>query len=254
MASHQGTVRRVCTSTHHLAAAFHPSCPTFPQPGFAAPASRRRCLEWVGQVFTGHRNAVRGFRFQNPSPCTRPAQLQLRYYAGSDSCRCNLSDRSPRLPRLIFTTFHLQPHHVVSRSLLPSAQRRECVPGFATSQRARHDTPPNRVRHPTDRCFVSGCSPPHFTVTQLPSTTGSLTDPHRDFHPANQTPSRAHWERAPARDWSNGRKDRDPAVAPTRDFRSCVSPARSVAPSRKSTAVPCARSRADKAGMARSPR
>ena len=30
---------------------------------------------------------------------------------------------------------------------------------------------PNRVRYPTDWSFASGCSPPHLTVTQLPSAT-----------------------------------------------------------------------------------
>jgi len=34
---------------------------------------------------------------------------------------------------------------------------------------------PNRLRHPTDRSFVSCCSPPHLTATQLQSTTGRRT-------------------------------------------------------------------------------
>src|SRR5690606_7918806 len=49
----------------------------------------------------------------------------------------------------------------------------QCVPGFVLSPQTRHSTPPNQVRYPTDRQFVSGCSPPCLTATQLPSTTRS---------------------------------------------------------------------------------
>jgi len=49
----------------------------------------------------------------------------------------------------------------------------QCVPGFVLSPQTRHSTPPNQVRYPTDRLFVSGCSPPRLTATQLPSTTRS---------------------------------------------------------------------------------
>jgi hypothetical protein len=46
------------------------------------------------------------------------------------------------------------------------------VPGFATHEQARRVIPPKQVRHPTDCRFTSGCSPPHVTVTQLPSISG----------------------------------------------------------------------------------
>src|SRR5690554_7212634 len=49
----------------------------------------------------------------------------------------------------------------------------QCVPGFVLDPQTRHSTPPNQVRYPTDRQFVSGCSPPCLTTTQLPSTTRS---------------------------------------------------------------------------------
>src|SRR5690606_38766720 len=49
----------------------------------------------------------------------------------------------------------------------------QCVPGFVLDPQTRHSTPPNQVRYPTDRQFVSGCSPPCLTATQLPSTTRS---------------------------------------------------------------------------------
>jgi len=42
---------------------------------------------------------------------------------------------------------------------------------FALHSKARRCILPNRVRYPTDWSFASGCSPPHLTVTQLPSTT-----------------------------------------------------------------------------------
>src|SRR5690606_5128698 len=49
----------------------------------------------------------------------------------------------------------------------------QCVPGFVLDPQTRRSTPPNQVRYPTDRQFVSGCSPPCLTATQLPSTTRS---------------------------------------------------------------------------------
>ena len=41
------------------------------------------------------------------------------------------------------------------------------------NEQARRHIPPNRVRHPADRQFASGCSPPRLTTTQLPSATRS---------------------------------------------------------------------------------
>jgi hypothetical protein len=43
--------------------------------------------------------------------------------------------------------------------------------GFAFRSQARRHTRPYRVRHPTDWKFVSSCSPPRLTTTQLDSTT-----------------------------------------------------------------------------------
>ena len=45
-------------------------------------------------------------------------------------------------------------------------------PGFALLGQARRSARPNRVRHPTDCPFVSSCSPPPLTRTQLLLTTG----------------------------------------------------------------------------------
>ena len=51
------------------------------------------------------------------------------------------------------------------------SQRIGRVSDFATNEQARRNIPPNRVRHPTDRRFASGCFPPRLAATQLPSAT-----------------------------------------------------------------------------------
>jgi len=48
---------------------------------------------------------------------------------------------------------------------------------------------------PTDCMFVSGCSPPHLTATQLPLTTGSGHLPEGDFHPSVRARFQAHGPR-----------------------------------------------------------
>ncbi|MEN6623814.1 MAG: hypothetical protein ABFD50_19975, partial [Smithella sp.] len=40
--------------------------------------------------------------------------------------------------------------------------------------------------------FASGCSPPRFTATQLPSAIGDEHSPKEDFHLFDRTRSRAH--------------------------------------------------------------
>ena len=61
------------------------------------------------------------------------------------------------------------PNHRFNRQ----QQRDWWFPGFAIHVQARRNTPPYRVRHPADRQFASGCSPPSLATTQLPSATGS---------------------------------------------------------------------------------
>ena len=51
-------------------------------------------------------------------------------------------------------------------------QRAGRVSDFTLNEQARRFIPPNRVRHPADRRFASGCSPPRLTATQLPLATG----------------------------------------------------------------------------------
>jgi len=77
------------------------------------------------------------------------------------------------------------------RSLCQSPQRHRLLPGFATNEQARHRSTPNQVRHPTDCRFISGCSPPRLTATQLPSITEPTTGSDTDFHHANRASSRS---------------------------------------------------------------
>lgn len=63
---------------------------------------------------------------------------------------------------------------------------------FALNPQARHYVRPKRVRFTTDCMFASGCFPPHLTVTQLPSATGSEHPPGEDFHLLNRTCFQAH--------------------------------------------------------------
>ena len=77
------------------------------------------------------------------------------------------------LKRCIFPPFRLQSQSVPDHRFFRQQQRDQCFPGFAIHVQARRNTPPNQVRHPTDRQFASGCSPPSLATTQLPSATGS---------------------------------------------------------------------------------
>ena len=86
--------------------------------------------------------------------------------------------RSPRLPRPIFPSFRLQPRRAPRHRFTP-LQRVRLLPGFAMESQARRNTTPNRVRHPTDRQFASGCSPPRLAATQLPSATELWHTPTR---------------------------------------------------------------------------
>src|SRR4030067_72038 len=80
-------------------------------------------------------------------------------------------------------------------SLYPPPQRVRLFPGFALGLEARRNTTPNRVRHPTDRQFTSGCSPPRHAMTRNDAVTfgyGAVAHSDTDFHRADLAPSRAH--------------------------------------------------------------
>src|SRR5215472_11935932 len=99
-------------------------------------------------------------------------------------------DRSPRLPRLAVPTFRPQPRGLPDGRFCQSPQRHRLLPGFTTNEQARHSVTPNRVRHPTDCRFISGCSPPRLAATRLPSITEPATGSGADLHRADKAPSR----------------------------------------------------------------
>ena len=103
-----------------------------------------------------------------------------RYYEDSDSCSAHPPRRSPHLLRHTFLSFRLQPRRLPGHRL-PPRQRDQRVSDFAMNEQARRSSPPNRVRHPTDRPFASGCSPPRLAATQLPSATELWHTPTRSF-------------------------------------------------------------------------
>ena len=78
--------------------------------------------------------------------------------------------RSPRLSRATFLSFRPQPRNTPQHRFIRHHQRAALFPGFATLVQARRNTPPKQVRYPTDRKFVSSCSPPRLATTQLLST------------------------------------------------------------------------------------
>ena len=129
--------------------------------------------------------------------------LPLRYHEGSDSCTVGELCRSPRLLRHTFLSFRLQPRGLPEHRL-PPRQRVQQVSDFAMNEQARRSAPPNRVRHPTDRQFASGCSPRCFEPTQLPSATELWLTPTRTstvqmWRPHERTHSRGSGN--PAGDW-----------------------------------------------------
>jgi hypothetical protein len=85
---------------------------------------------------------------------------------------------SPRLPRPTFPSLRLQPRRAPRYRFAP-LQRIGLLPGFAMGSQARRYTTPNRVRYPTHRQFASGCSPPRFAATQLPSASELWHTPAR---------------------------------------------------------------------------
>src|SRR5512139_193162 len=63
---------------------------------------------------------------------------------------------------------------------------------FALNPQARRYARPNRVRHPTDCMFASGCSPPRLAATQLPLATRSGHLLEEDFHLSDHACLQAH--------------------------------------------------------------
>jgi hypothetical protein len=109
--------------------------------------------------------------------------FRVQYYRDSDSCQ-----RSPRQQVSPLTSCYLPvvpspTTRYAPTPLCPPLQRVRLFPGFTTGLKARRYTAPNRVRHPTDRQFASGYSPPRLTTTQLPSATELWPTPTGTYTP-----------------------------------------------------------------------
>jgi hypothetical protein len=105
--------------------------------------------------------------------------MPTRYYQDSDSCRRHLDGRSPRFTHTPFLDVPPPTTWTAWPSLYQPNQRDHCVSDFAITLQARRRSPPNRVRHPTDRQFAFRCSPPRIAATQLRSATGPWHSPAR---------------------------------------------------------------------------
>ena len=94
--------------------------------------------------------------------------------------------------RHTFQSFHPQAPDAVLSSPPPPLLPDRPFPDFAINPQARHCTWPKRVRHPTDRLFASGCSPPGLSADAVTFSYEAVVRLDTDFHRANVAPSRAH--------------------------------------------------------------
>lgn len=139
-----------------------------------------------------------GSRVRPPARRRFPGRLALfcssalRYYEGSDSCYASPREQvSPLISRTLPGV--PPPTTWVTRISL-------CTPmsAYPMRFRLRHllagspSLPAESSSSPADRQFASGCSPPHLTMTQLPSATESWLYSDTDSHRAVCAPSRAH--------------------------------------------------------------
>jgi len=82
-------------------------------------------------------------------------------------------------PSMHSVTIHLTRPAIAS----PLPAQRDRLPGlcpgldFAFGLQAHRHARPNRVRHPTDCMFASGCSPPRLAAAQLPLATRERASP-----------------------------------------------------------------------------
>jgi len=109
--------------------------------------------------------------------------FRVRYYRDSDSCQRSLRRQVSPLASCYLPVVPSPTTRYAPTSLCPPLQRVRLFPGFARGLRARRRTSPNRVRHPTDRQFASGYSPPRLTTTQLPSATELWPTPAGTYTP-----------------------------------------------------------------------
>ena len=112
-----------------------------------------------------------------------------RYYERSDFCSAGSlahvsMNASPSPEQISQLHVHGRLDHSVANHLTPHRRRFVTLPLSATAalcsqsrtssftSRLVGAVRPNRVRHPTDWSFTSGCSPPRLAATQLPLVTG----------------------------------------------------------------------------------
>ena len=121
-------------------------------------------------------------RFFAPTGALTPARAALRTLI-----RGNEHPPYPRQVSLVHTarpSLHSVTKHLTRPAIAsPLPAQRDRPPGlcpgldFAFRQQAHRHARPNRVRHPTDCRFASGCSPPRLATAQLPLATRERASP-----------------------------------------------------------------------------
>jgi len=134
--------------------------------------------------------------FFAPMDALTPARPALRRFS-SHELRPSIGQVS--LVHMARPSMHSVTNHLtrpVIAFTLPA--QRDRLPGiisgldFTLNEQARRNVRPNRVRHPTDCMFASGCSPPRLTATQLPSATRTGHLLGKDFHFTDRACFQAH--------------------------------------------------------------
>ena len=99
------------------------------------------------------------------------ARRRVRYYWDSDSYQRSHHWQVSPLVSYYLPVVPSSTTWYATSPLYSPPQRDVLFPGFAALVQAHRNTPPKQVRHPTDRQFASGYSPPRLATTQLPSAT-----------------------------------------------------------------------------------
>jgi hypothetical protein len=169
---------------------FHPS--PFLKMGFSRLLSPARAGHSPGAFFIRCAHPTSTFlhpfaprvlpRFFAPTGALTPAQEALRTLIRGNEhppCPGQVSLIHRTRPSMHSVTIHLT--RPIIASPLPAQRDRllGLCPGldFAFGQQAHRYARPNRVCHPTDCMFASGCSPPRLAATQLPLATRERASP-----------------------------------------------------------------------------
>jgi len=121
-------------------------------------------------------------RFFAPTSALTPAQGALRTLTkGNEHPPC--PEQVSLIPRTRPSMHSVTNHLARPVIAYPLPDQRDRLPDlnpgldFALGLRAHRYARPNRVRHPTDCMFASGCSPPHLAAAQLPLATRKRASP-----------------------------------------------------------------------------